>query len=267
MVNKIIRDLPAEEYHSLPAISKHGLDTFHRSPALFQYLRDNPSDPSPAMRWGTLVHLAVLEPKRYWTDVAVAPEINRRTKEGKIQWEEFCARNDGKLIIEQNEKEILESMVTAIFAHPAAIRALPVDSATIEASIFWRDDLTGVDCRCRPDLIHPRNVIVDLKTCEDASPSGLSRSAAKFRYHVQSAMYLDAYEAATGSRAVGFSFVAVEKTPPYQVAVYAASSEFVAAGRREYQSDLARYAECLATNQWPGYGDEVLTLDLPKWAN
>lgn len=261
--NRIHPNLPAAEYHAAPGISKHALDKIHRAPALWKYERDNPPDPTPAMRWGTLVHTAVLEPDRFDDEVAVSPEINRRTNAGKAEWDAFCAANEGKTIVTPEEFTELEAIRAAVMAHPAAVRALAGEGHRIEHSLFWNHD--DIFCRARPDLIHRAGVIVDLKTTEDASPGGFQRSCFNFRYHVQAAFYLDGL-AACGEPAKGFAFIAVEKKAPYLVAVYEADPEMIAAGRQAYERDLLIYAECLRTDCWPGYGDAVQTLSLPKWA-
>lgn len=259
-----ILELPAAEYHSAPGISKHGLDQIHRCPALYRYLRDNPPEPTAAMRWGTMVHLAVLEPDRFAAEVAVAPEINRRTNAGKTDWEAFCVWNEGKHVVTGEEHTELCAIRDAVRSHPAAMRALG-NGGKIEQSLFW--DRDGIQCRARPDYLHPAGVIVDLKTTDDASPGGFARSVANFRYHVQAAYYADGLAAINGPSAVrGFVFIAVEKKAPYLVGVYQADEAMLAAGRLAYEADLETYRQCLATDTWPGYGDAVLPISLPKWA-
>lgn len=264
MTNEIITDLPAAEYHATDAISKHGLDAIHRCPALYKYRKENPPEPTPAMRWGTLVHLAVLEPDRFAAEVAVAPEINRRTNAGKAEWEAFCAENEGKEVLTAEEHTELCAIRDSVRSHPAAIRALG-KSGLIEQSVFW--DRDGIQCRARPDYLHPAGVIVDLKTTDDASPGGFARSVANFRYHVQAAFYSDGLSAVQGPSAVkGFVFIAVEKKAPFLVGVYQADEAMLAAGRLAYEADIETFRQCLATDTWPGYGDTVLPLSLPKWA-
>lgn len=63
-----------------------------------------------------------------------------------------------------------------------------------------------------------------------------------------------------------FVFVAVEKEPPYAVAVYELEEDALQLGRDDYQKHLAQYAECVKTNRWPGYGDGMDYVSLPSWA-
>jgi hypothetical protein len=62
-----------------------------------------------------------------------------------------------------------------------------------------------------------------------------------------------------------FLLIAVEKDPPYGVAVYQLDEELVEAGRRAYMADLALYASCVERGEWPAYSSEVEVLDAPAW--
>jgi exodeoxyribonuclease VIII len=258
------RGMSNAEYHALPSISKSGLDLIHRAPALYKWRRENRQDPTPAMRLGTLTHTAVLEPERFAAEVMVAPKIDRRTSAGKAEWQAFQIEAEGRELIAADEMEKLLAIRDSVHAHPAAFKAL-FGNPTIEQSIFWTDPATGVDCRCRPDCVTAAGVIVDLKTCRDASPAGFAKSIAQYRYHVQAAFYSDGYAAAFGEPPRGFVFIAVETEPPYLVGVYVSSAAMVDRGRIDYHADLETFRECLATDTWPGYSTSPLTLDLPKW--
>jgi hypothetical protein len=260
----IRHDLTNAEYHSSPAISKSGLDLIRKAPALYRWRRDNPSEPTPAMRLGTLTHTVVLEPEAFAASATVRPEgIDRRTTAGKLAWAEFEIEAEGKEIITADEMIKLWQIQQAVRNHPSAAKAL-AGNPTIEQSIFWDHD--GIACRCRPDAVTASGVIVDLKTTRDASPDGFAKSIAQYRYHVQAAYYSDGYEAAFGRQPKGFVFIAVETEPPYLVAVYVASEAMVLRGRADYLTDLETFRRCRDTDTWPGYATAPITIDLPKWA-
>jgi hypothetical protein len=40
----------------------------------------------------------------------------------------------------------------------------------------------------------------------------------------------------------------------------------MAAGDELRQRDMRMIADCQATKEWPGYGDDCQTLSLPSWA-
>ena len=264
MTPTIRHDLTNAQYHASPAISKSGLDLIRKAPALYAYRRWNPQEQTPAMRLGTLTHTVVLEPEVFARSVIVRPKgIDRRTSAGKLAWAEFEVQAEGREIITAEEMSKLCEIQQAVHNHPAAAKAL-AGSPVIEQSIFW--DADGIACRCRPDAVTERGVIVDLKTTSDASPEGFARSIASYRYHVQAAFYSDGYRAAFGEPPRGFVFIAVETEPPYLVAVYVASMTMTSRGRFDYREDLDTFRRCQETGTWPGYSDAPLTIDLPKWA-
>ena len=254
------------DYHAGPGISKSGLDLLARSPLHYwhRYLSGRPADriETGAMRFGTAVHAAILEPEDYARWV-VMPKVDRRFKEGKAIAEaaEARAAQEGVRIIEQHEHNAILDIAAAVRGHPVIGQELATGVA--EVSGYWIDEETGVFCRCRPDWLGA-GLILDVKTTENAEPSAFLRSAYTYRYWVQAAFYLDGV-AANGLNVGQFLFAAVEKAPPYAVMAYNASPALIEAGRREYKRLLRLYADCATVNRWPGYGDTV-EMDLPPWA-
>lgn len=177
----------------------------------------------------------------------------------------------GKEIITVEELERVEAIRDAVMAHPIAGKLLTPGEGEAEMSCYWTDEKTGLLCRVRPDFWRNDDIVVDLKTTRDASPDGFPKSIAQFRYHVQEAFYTDGIEQAIKQGNVArkkpraFVFVVVEKVAPFAVAVYRLDSESVDIGRREYREDLDRFAECKASDTWPGYGDKIQLTGLPAW--
>ena len=255
------------EYHTGDGVSKSDLDLLHTCPAKYRYRKDNPEEiETPALLFGSMVHKLILEPEDFETEFAVAPECDLRTKAGKAIFEEFAAKAGNRKIIAAADFETAKAMRDAVMAHPKASKLMT--GGETETSYYWIDDRTGVLCKCRPDKVN-MNYIIDLKTTEDASCEGFSRSMYNYRYHVQAAWYLKGYEAVTGEKPAGFVFVAVEKKPPHEVAIYITNDVTLDLGAKEAAADLDVYAACAASGNWYGYGGEtndVMTIDLPAWA-
>jgi hypothetical protein len=246
------------DYHADPAVSASHLHAVSKSPYHYwsRYLDPNrkPVEPTAAMRLGSLVHCAVLEPDELLQRYGVAPD--RRTKAGKEQAERMAT--EGMEAVSEPDMALALSMASSVRQHPAAYALLAQGKA--EQSFWWDDATTGLRCKCRPDWYY-QSTVVDLKTTTDASPAGFARSVATFRYHVQASHYLSGLHGAQR-----FVFIAVEKTAPYAVAVYELDAEAMAAGNELRLRDLRMIADCRATSEWPGYGDQCQTLSLPKWA-
>ena len=253
------------EYHARPEVSKSGLDLVHLSPLHFwnRYLNPNrvPEPPTAAMVIGSALHTRVLEPHLFDDEYAVAPQCDRRTKEGKVIWADFEQEVAGKTLLKAEDALQINAMAEAVRRHPAA-RVLLNKSGKAEQSYFWTDDDSGIECKCRPDFhTDDRRIIVDVKTTEDASPSKFLRSSVlQWRYHVQAAFYMQGVP-----EAEVFLFAVVEKKPPFAVAVYSLPAKLLERGLEEAKADLRTIAECRAADKWPSYSEEVQELQLPKW--
>jgi len=250
------------EYHKdTTKISKSGLDLIHKSPLHYWEKYLNPmhiEKKTPGLILGSAVHCAVLEPYEFGKRYAIAPEVDRRTKEGKEIMANFEASIEGLEVISKADSVICERIMEAINRHEEA--ALLLSKITAVEKIIEVQDM-----KCKPDgICEPLHLLIDLKTTEDASPIAFGRSALKYRYDVQAAFYSDIYEAVYGHRPEGFIFIAVEKTPPYAVAVYVIEDGDIEVGRQKYKADLETWRECRQSNEWNGFKG-LNTLKLPNY--
>lgn len=264
---RIIYDRPASEYYADTAIGGTALRDALRSPLHFWARHLDPErelKETPAMRLGTLAHLAILEPERWESETILAPSVDRRTKAGKEAWSAFLEEAAGKEIVSAEDAAIVESIAAAVRGHRGAGALLK--GAATEVSLEWRDDATGMRCKGRMDAVAQHDVIIDVKTCQDASPKAFERAIANFGYHIQAAHYIDGYEAATGVRPRAYIWIAVESSAPHGVAVYAADAAMLEIGAEKRAMALEIIAECTEAGEWPGYPAEIQTISLPGWA-
>lgn len=236
--NGVIRGMSNEEYHGGEGISKSDLDLIHRSP--LHWKNHEPED-SDALRIGTAFHMAVLETAEFMRSYdKLKPGMKRTTKDGKARVEEIRAA--GKIDLSHEEWEMIMGMRNSVLANPIA-RSLVAHSEH-EVSIFGT--VNNVLCKCRPDIWDGKRLIIaDLKSTTDASPEAFAKSVAAFRYHVQDAWYRHVMEAATGTVPKLFVFIAVEKKPPYAVAMYSLDEEAKRQGWFEALADLQTYKTLL----------------------
>ena len=262
----IYNDMSNEAYHGIPdVLHASGIKLFTgKTPAHFHEQANHKSESTPAMVIGSATHTAVLEPGLYPKEVAVMPQMDRRTKAGKAQYALFEANSKGKIIVSEYDHSNIQRMATSVRSHKTASRLL--QNGIAESSVFWEDPAYGFLCAIRPDWYPGNGIIVDLKTCEDASPEGFQRAAFKFGYHIQAAWYLEGMGQATKKIHDKFIFICVEKKSPYAVAVYEADNDFINYGKAEIDMVRFEYSECLASGIWPAYNEGVLSLSLPKWA-
>jgi hypothetical protein len=249
-------DMAEERYRPAKGVSQTGLKSIlSKSPAHYRYEQTAEKKDTAAFKFGRHFHNAVLLGHR---DYVVKPEgIDGRSKDGKA----WLAENAAKDILTSQEHKDIQGMEEALLANPDSRQWLEAGRA--EVSMF--SELQGVTVKGRIDYIpNEGNAIVDLKSCEDASPSGFQQSFTKFKYHVQAAMYLDLCRSLDVERDV-FVFVCVEKSAPYCVAVYQVDQAAIMQGQLEYHKALAIYQNCITTGIWPGYPQGIQTVTLSPW--
>lgn len=261
--------VPDTVYHArVPRlVSKHVLDEVHRSPAHYRAWLETivEPEPTPAMAFGTAFHCALLEPQRFASTYVVEPDFGDcRRKEPKAQRDAWRAENTGRLALDAGDAECIERMVVAVRAHPLAGRMVKDGEAELTAR--WTDEETGLSCKARADyFVRARRMIVDVKSTADASADAFKRDVARYRYHVQDAMYRAGFTAA-GAEVAHFVLVAVEKEPPHAIGIYSLDEDGVARGYGAVRRDMETLAACLRDDRWPGYPEQIQTLELPPWA-
>lgn len=254
-----------KEYHLHEAVSKSDLDLINKSPAHYIEAKMCPKEQTPSMLLGSVVHKLILEPETFCHEYAVCPEIDRRTKAGKEQWKEFTdGLTDDITVIDKATYELALTVAEAVKNHPVASRLLTGGQA--EQSYFWNHK-SGTECKCRPDYLRTDiKTVVDVKTTQDASPEEFTKTAYKFRYHVQAAWYTDGLKQC-GIDINNFMFIVVETKAPYNVMVYAADDNMMTLGRSEAEKNLETYISCKKCNNWHGYEEspKINSLSLPEW--
>lgn len=234
-----------EEYVELPGIRASDLIMITKNPAHYRWHKDHQSD-LPAMRLGRIIHTAVLEPHRF---EHVVFSGDRRTKAGK---EEYLAlENSGYAIVSKEENDMINGMVESVNKHIAAQKFLK--ESQHEVVVQWDK------CKARVDMIGD-TFVCDLKTCIDASSRAVSHSILKYGYHIQAAHYL------AGTNLGRMIFIFVEKNPPYLTAVYELHFDSLQVGRTARRDAMDLLAACEESGIWPGYSNQVETIDLPAYA-
>ena len=245
------------EYFSTPALSASLAKALLRSPAHAKAMLDNPSTPTPSMVFGTVVHGLVLEPKRQ--DIYTVAREDARTKAGK---EERAALKEAGLPIITAKDEIRALRVRdAVLNHPLAFDFLS-KAPTREAAFFWNGHL-NVPHKAKIDALGS-NIIVDIKTTQNADPIEFTRTIFNLRYHCQAAQYQTAFEREYGTTP-RFIFIAVEVEGPFNVSIFELDNAALDEGRRLMRRAAALYKACMESGEWPGYPPMIHEARLPPW--
>lgn len=261
------------EYRNHPGINKSTLWQIRKSPAHYRAAVDHQGESGedrPALKLGRAIHAAVLQPEEYCTQYVVAPELNRRTKEGRELYAQFEAENAGKEIISQADAEVINGIKAAISGNKAVKKLLR--GAKAEVPIMWTDEASGLECKCRVDAFKVKRTnrkpvsitAIDLKSASDASTDYFAREAIKRGYDVQAAHYIHGLKAKYHVEKVDWYFIVIEKESPFAVNLLKASEGFLDNGEWRRMALMDRLQKSIQTDSWSGYGENDLIL--PAWA-
>jgi hypothetical protein len=317
------------DYYAIKALSHSMLSCLAQSPmeCKMRYVDDPPTLPpkdSAAFAMGHAVHCLALEPEKFDERFVVVekvlsanstagqiaafvldektmgqdlpwiakPEgINRRTKAGQAEWDEFvsdCALKDlkivddsdfvkamdyvdkvkGKTILDEQDYADAVACVQALNNHPefAAIMAQP---RRVEVEHHF--DLFGHRFKAKPDaIIDSMKLILDIKTTDDASPHRWQWSAVDYGYHRQQIIYQEALKGKTGEW-YRFIFAVVEKPKPSTrgipptVALYELDDTTIEMGKQDTWRLVQDYEDRTANGWWQQYySNGIVPLRLPR---
>lgn len=261
------KQMTEQEYREHPALSRSSLWNLEESPQKFKYEELNPSEPTEALLLGQVFHKLVLEPDTFDEDFVLEPTIDKRTKDGKEQYQAFLASIGNKTVVSPKIAAKAGDMARAVSDSKLASALLQGEH---EKCYFWEDDMTGVQCKCRLDslrAIKDKLLVVDLKSASTANTEKWIRDSIKFGYDVQVAMYSEGVKANYGVKP-DFVFIVVEKEPPYAVNIFKATEDYYNYGYDHFRSLIGLYKHCFDTNEWYGYMGESETINdltLPSW--
>lgn len=240
-------------------LSFSSLKAFNTSPAHFVAYKQRQQHETPAMRFGTAVHCAVLEPEKF-----AAQYRELKVRRGTAAYKAILEEHPNAKFLSATEWSELQKIKEAVEAHPMATRL-------IEQATAFEQELVGAiyghAFRGFADIIGP-NFVVDLKTCQNSSPQQFTNDAFRMKYHVQAYIYTQLLGQRAGQPISDFWWIAVEKTSPFVVTCFQATPELIARGKEELERILDEFVQWDGTPR--GYDQrasfDYFTLDVPHWA-
>lgn len=271
--------IPDEVYHAdRTSLSSSGARALlaPSCPEIFQHQQLEPPAPKPQYDFGHVAHKFVLGEG---SEIAeLDPAIHGLNKDGSpskaptntAMWQEAVqeARERGQIPMHIAEVAKARAMAAKVREHPLAAALLA--DGTPELSGYWHDPETGVRLRFRPDWLpspgRGRLIVVDYKTATSAHPGHFAKAAADYGYHQQVPWYLDGLAACEIADDAAFVFIVQSKSPPYPVSVIELKPDDIELGRRRNRKAIDLYAQCVAADHWPDYGQGVHSVSLPSYA-
>ena len=240
----LYEDIPYEQYDSIPAYRSHDLTSVIKCP--YTWKNKKGLTPSPALLEGRVQHTVFLEHHKFDEEFVIQPNIDRRTKVGKAEYEDFLATVGNRTPITQDLYDLCMERRELVKEY------IPKEDHKVECTLMFT--YHGHPFKCRMDWYD--NVDVwDLKTCRDASFRGFKQAINSFNYHMQAALYVDACRS-LDLPAGKFNFLAQEKTHPYPYVVYTLSDEAMEYARAKNQQALSLLLKCKEEDKFVPYGLE-----------
>ncbi|MFC6487316.1 PD-(D/E)XK nuclease-like domain-containing protein [Nitratireductor sp. GCM10026969] len=277
-----------ERYHHDPelfdgfSISSSGLRTLLRRPAEYWWTSPyNPNREEPetksSLDFGKAAHMLLLGEDGFAERYSLRPAKYPDSKTGEPKaWNansNWCKAwltdqaEAGRTVITDTEINHIRHMADAL-SRKEAIR-LGILNGKIERSIFHKDG--DIWLKARPDAVPVSSGdYVDLKTAASVDNESLSRAIFAHGYHVQAGLMRMIVREVLGPDAfTSFTFVFVEKAPPYDVRVMQLKDTDIDLGERQARQGLNLLRECLKRNEWPGYDgfdQHISYVEMPAWA-
>jgi hypothetical protein len=275
----IYRDIPFEDYCQWPYVNASLLCTvLEKTAGHARYEQTHDSPDTKALQDGRNVHLMLLEPDEFDSQVKVLPadaprrpsSTQRNAKnpsESTIQSIEFwdAWEADGRTLVSADDYDAYLAMAKSVRSNQCKIY---VTGGEAEVCIVWDDPGTGLRCKGRLDYLLDTGwgmVISDVKTTRFPASARLFRKTIfNLMYDLKAAWYMDGLAAITGQRPE-FCWIVVEKQAPYYAKPYEMGKQTYLAGRTAWLNALNTWAECVRKDDYPAFGDDVETIELEEW--
>jgi len=274
-------DLSDKHYHSdKTALGSSSIRTALRSLKEFYWeFQGEEKKETKDMRLGKIIHMAILEPERFRQCYVIEPIFEGRTQKGELTTNPNCKEVKEKreawladlgptaMVIDENEMEMITGIATSIQEYPDAM--MLIEDARTEVSGYYRDPDTGLGMKIRPDMLLIGDValITDLKSTVDAEEFkfGTQAFGDDKRYDIQLFQYAEGARLISGKDVPQVHIIAVEKTPPYEVAVYYFLREDLAQAEQDYRATLRKIKSAIEFEKWPQRQMTMQRIRTPKW--
>lgn len=168
--------------------------------------------------------------------------------------------------LDRSELDLIAAMAKALVADPGAMAVM---GGIPEVTMAWRDEITGLWLLARPDTVNADGTVTDYKKM---APSGkpfthrmVDQRITDGGFDMQLAFGAEVFERLTGDWPQDAAIVAQSDTPPYHVIIRPLLDEDMRIGQFRNRRSINRFAECLASGDWPGPGADVGAYQRPDW--
>lgn len=190
---------------------------------------------------------ALLDPQPAAPAEEPEPATKRVTRAGAA-WEAYRAEHEAldHTILLAREYAETRAMADMLLRSARACEWL-FDDTDIEDRIDWQ--LQGRAIRSTPDARRPGRWVVDLKSCQDSSPSRFGAQVYRMLYHAQLETYCRAAEYVDGERPEEARIVAIDRKRPPRC--YVVPPDALELGARCLGAWIEQLKTCEASEHFP----------------
>jgi len=222
--------------------------------------------------FGSLFDCFLTQQERFTEYYKVAPKLYDNSKKQTVPWtwkSSTCRdwreeqEQAGFQVCTEEDIDTAKKAVTRLFEEDKEQmqRLFSTSKFQVFCMADYHDEDTGIDVTVKTmtDIVPALDnsdfpgCLVDIKTARSAAPRVWRWQVFECGYHIQAAMNLDVFTAATKEERNEFRHVIVENEPPFECARRFVTEEFLNLGRETYLLGLKRYCQCVKTGEWPGY--------------
>lgn len=218
--------LTDDEYFKIEALNYSSIKEVSKGPLYAEFALNNQYRPkTKSLDFGKVFHCYLYEPEKFaktyfFSDFHMD---GRKKADKKRASDEVVWKGAGKTRIDLNQAEEIKRMKEAIMKNPYC-RALIEMPGKCESTLLWKHSAYELNFKSRFDKLPKQDFIIDLKTTKASYESSFKSDIFKYGYHIQAALYSDAYETLFGEMR-DYVIIAISKSEPYVAQTYDISKE------------------------------------------
>lgn len=250
-------------YNEVDAVNHSLLKYIDISLKSFFWHKENKQKETDAMIFGTLIHCLILEKEKFDDRYIIIPDLDKRTK----AYKDIIEQHKDKIVVKQEDFELAKMMCDNVL-NKKCFNLLTSDLVEYETELYWRDDLTGLDCKGIADIFIPPNskfkngMVVDIKTISSMNKFSLYN----YSYLTQAAFYCKGLKIIRDLKDYpAFCFIVIEKEAPYDCKFYILQKKDIELGIKINTNRLKKLKLALEKNIFCGYDDKFEEISLKPW--
>jgi len=258
------------------ALSYGGAKELLRTPAHYRAYKDKKrKPPTDEMRFGVCVHWLLFQPEKFEEMVFEDSVVNASHNSNEWRaWRDSLPEE--AIVLPAGDGTPKKPGYDKCFKMEAALQKKQKIMAWLkregeaELTGLFQDRVHGFWWKIRPDWLTycPKlktSVVMEYKTDTSAAIAAFVKKICNLEYHLQPALYGVGASEITGHHHRVAKWIVQEKEEPFEARLFTASPYMLDEARVTLGRIAERYAHCLETDEWPGYPDEDVELDLPGW--